>query len=166
MKKFLVVISLVAVMSSSLMAKGGAGAFLASCCLGPRVGLEMNEGRSIRTMEWITLIPYVGYVSTILMAADAAGGKTMNEIRASEGLGGPTVKAVKPAQKGGVVPFLANCCLGPRIGLEMNDGRKVRNMELFQLIPFVGIIPRVLIAAEAGGGKTMTQVAAAEGLDK
>ena len=38
--------------SSSVFAdgtkKGGAGPFFASCCIGPRVGLELNEGKSIK----------------------------------------------------------------------------------------------------------------------
>jgi len=35
--------------------EGGAGPCLASACIGPRVGLEMNEGKKIQTSEWIGL---------------------------------------------------------------------------------------------------------------
>lgn len=154
MKKYLIVISLIAIMCSSLMAaKGGVAPFLASCCLGPRIGLEMNEGSKIQVTEWINafIFPIIPF--------QAAMGESMADVNY---MGAPRVIARNKKSDGGIVPFLAGCCLGPRVGLEMNDGRGVRNLELFMLIPAVGFIPRVMIAAEAYQGKTMSSIAATE----
>jgi len=43
--------------------KGGPMPAVASCLLGPRIGLEMNEGSSIRTEEWINafLFPIIPF---------------------------------------------------------------------------------------------------------
>lgn len=168
MKKLLLGLCVVSLLSSTLLAKGGFGPALASCCIGPRVGLEMNEGSDIRTMEWIEFGADMisGGVGSIIAGAEAGMGKSMNEVRAKEGLGGTAVRAAAPASKGGIMPFLGGCCLGPRVGLEMNDGRNVRTMELLTLVPVVQIVPMAIIALEAYGGKTMSEVAAAEGLDR
>jgi len=146
--------------------KGGVGPCLASCCIGPRVGLEMNEGTKIRQMEWIAFIGGMIFSPIRLVnTIDPVTGKTMDEIRVKENLGGNPINATPPKQKGGIMPFLGACCLGPRVGLEMNDGRKVRTMELLTLVPVVQIVPIVLIAAEAYQGKTMSEIAAKERLD-
>ena len=168
MKKILLGLCLLATMSSALLAKGGCGPFLASCCIGPRVGLEMNEGTDIRSTEWIGFVSnlVITPVGNIVYGFDPATGKSMNEVRGKENLGGPAIKAQAPKNKGGLGPFLAGFCLGPRVGLELNDGRKIRTMEWLTLVPVVQIIPMTLIAIEAGSGKTMAEVAAAEKLDK
>ncbi|MDI6841123.1 MAG: hypothetical protein QMD71_09830 [bacterium] len=43
--------------------KGGINPFLASLLIGPRVGLEMNEGKTIETTEWIDFFLTHGLVS-------------------------------------------------------------------------------------------------------
>src|SRR5690349_15721492 len=57
---------------------------------------------------------------------------------------------------GGVWPFLASCCIGPRVGLEMNEGVAVREVEQFSWLPVVGWFGyRFYMAWEAYDGKTM-----------
>ena len=163
MKKFLLGLCLLAMMSSTLLAKGGVMPFLASCCIGPRVGLEMNEGSQVRNMEWIAVaVNIFTGAGGIINGIEPAMGKTMNEARAQEGLGGRAVRAAAPKEKGGVLPFLAGCCLGPRVGLELNDGRDIRFIEWLSIIPLVRLVP----AIEAASGKTMSEIAVAEGLDR
>lgn len=168
MKKTLSIILIASILFSiGFSAKGGVVPCLATCFLGPRVGVEMNEGSKIRQMEWIAFIGGIVFGPLRLIGViDPTTGKSMNQISAQERLGVPPIYAKAPAQKGGFVTFLASCCIGPRVGLEMNDGRKVRNMELLALVPIVQIVPVVLMAYEAYEGKTMTQIAAAEKLDR
>jgi len=66
--------------------KGGILPCFVACCLGPRIGLEMNEGRDIRLLEWLTLVPIVGIVTKLMMVFEAYQGKTMSEIAAEENL--------------------------------------------------------------------------------
>ncbi len=166
MKKVLVLMLIAALMlpTVAFAAKGGVAPCLATCCLGPRTGLEMNEGSSIRLTEWLRLVPFVNQIVPLYNAYEGYTGKTMAKVAAEERLGGVRVQAVAPAKKGGVVPGLVACCFGPRVGLEMNEGRKVRTMEWIGLV--VPVIPSAIIAYEAYQGKTMSQVAAAEGLDR
>lgn len=169
MKKLLGVILVATTLLSIAFSatKGGVGPCLATCCIGPRVGLEMNEGTKIRNMEWVAFIGGMVFGPIRLVnVIDPVTGKTMDEVRAKENLGGNPILAKEPKQKGGFIPLLGACCLGPRVGLELNDGRKVRNMEYLALVPVVQVVPMVLMAVEAYNGTTMTQVAAAEGLDR
>ncbi|MFH1897682.1 MAG: hypothetical protein ABH886_05515 [Candidatus Desantisbacteria bacterium] len=142
MKKILgmlIVIALVQVTCLSLASaaadkKGGTVPAIASCLLGPRIGLEMNEGSSIRTEEWVNeyLFPIIPF---------------------------------EAFDKNGMKGCLTSCCICPRAGLEIKE-RKIRTVELMQLIPFVGFIPRAMIAVEAYQGKTMTEIEKAENLKK
>jgi len=127
--------------------KGGGGPFIASCCLGPRVGLELNEGQKIRNVEWIKAASYAPYVGGVfgLVYIGWAG---------SDGW--------KAAGPGGC---LANVCIGPRVGDELPQ-RKIRTKEWLTLIPIVGIVPRLLISIEALNGQTMTQIEEEEKLKK
>ena len=122
--------------------KGGGGPFLASCCLGPRVGLELNEGQQVRTVEWV------------ILASNIVGIPVGQVWAGSEGW--------KAAGPGGC---LANVCIGPRVGNELPQ-RKIRTKEWLTLIPAVGIVPRLLISIEALNGKTMTQIEEEEKLKK
>jgi hypothetical protein len=55
-------------------------------------------------------------------------------------------------QKGGMGPCLASCCLGPRIGLEMNEGKSVETLEILGLFFFpLRSIPGFQKAGAAGG---------------
>ncbi len=120
-------------------AKGGIGPMLGSCCLGPRIGLEMNEGTPIEIMEVLPLIPYAGGVFRLWLSYDygykAAGGKGC----------------------------LASCCIGPRVGKEFNE-RKLRSIEKLYPIPVVNLVPWVIIGIEAFEGKTMVQIEQEENL--
>lgn len=167
MKK--VCVALLVLFSMSFAAsKGGVAPCLATCFLGPRVGVEMNEGSKIRNAEWIGLIGNFVFspVGTLYLAIDPTTGKSMNQVRAAENLGGVAVKAPAPKTKGGPMSFLTSCCLGPRVALEANDGRKIRTMEWLGLIPVINIIPALYLPYEAFAGKTMSEIVAAEGLDK
>ena len=67
---------------------------------------------------------------------------------------------------GGPWPFLASCCIGPRVGLQMNEGVAVRDVEQFSWLPIVGWFGyRFYMAWEAGQGTTFSEVAAEEHLD-
>ena len=66
---------------------------------------------------------------------------------------------------GGPWPFLASCCIGPRVGLQMNEGVAVRDVEQFSWLPVVGWFSyRFYMAWEAGQGKTFSEIAAEEHL--
>jgi hypothetical protein len=66
---------------------------------------------------------------------------------------------------GGVWPFLASCCIGPRVGLQMNEGVAVRDYEQFSWLPIVGWFGyRFYMAWEAYDGKTFSEVAREENL--
>ncbi|MFH1860192.1 MAG: hypothetical protein ABH870_04150 [bacterium] len=120
--------------SADTAKKGGMTPAFASCLLGPRIGLEMNEGTPIRMEEWVNafLFPIVPF---------------------------------EAFDKNGMKGCLTSCCICPRAGLELKE-RKIRSMEFMQLIPYVGLIPRAMIALEAYQGKTMTEIEKAENLKK
>jgi len=118
--------------------KGGAVPMLASCCIGPRVGLEMNEGKEILMYEWFRFIPYVGQ---IIMAYGTG------------------------YQAAGFNGFMASCCLGPRVGSQLNE-RKIRSKEWLILIPVVNLYPWISTGLEALNGKTMVEIEAAENLKR
>ena len=91
MKKIIIVL-MVVMMSTTLVTssmakeKGGCLPFLGSCCLGPRIGLEMNEGKRVRTLEWVRLVPIVGLFAHLWISVEAFQGKTMSEIAKEENL--------------------------------------------------------------------------------
>lgn len=66
--------------------KGGITACLISCYFGPRVALERNEGRKMRSKEIWLIIPILNIVAAILMGLEAYNGKTMTQIAKDEGL--------------------------------------------------------------------------------
>lgn len=149
--------------------KGGAAPCLATCCLGPRVGLEMNEGTKVSNDEWFGVLTslLLGInTNTYMSSYKAFTGESMNELKESENLGGPTINATVPQDTGGFTPCIASFCLGPRIGLELNDGRAIRSREYLYFIPLVNIVPALIECSEAYSGKTMSELAAEEGLDK
>ena len=166
MKKL--VIAIVVLSAMSFAAKGGCAPCLATCFLGPRVGVEMNEGSKIRNAEFIGLVGNIVFpqVGSIYMAIDPTTGKTMNQVRSAEALGGVAVNATAPKAKGGPLSFLTSCCFGPRVALEANDGRQIRTLEWLRFIPVVNIYPALYLPYEAFAGKTMSEIVAEEGLDK
>ena len=125
--------------------KGGVEPCLASCCIGPRVGLELNEGKEIRTAEWIgslgQFVPYVGFLARPYMAYKMG------------------------YEPNGIKGCAASCCLGPRIGNELGE-RKIRTIEWLQLVPVINLYPAIAIPLEAYEGETMTEIAKKEHLRK
>ena len=167
MKKLILVTVLLAAVSFAVPPKGGIVPCLSTCCLGPRVGLEMNEGTKVKSDEWLGLIGgmLVGVnVSPYMAGYQAFTGESMNEQKVDQRLGGPMIKASAPKATGGCGPALGSFCLGPRVGLEMNDGRGIRTIEWFALV--IPLVPQAMMGYEAYSGKTMSEVAAVEGLDK
>lgn len=117
-------------------AKGGAGPFFASCCLGPRIGLELNEDVRIETDEWLGII-----------------------------VPRPIMAIFQGAKNNGFNGYMASCCLGPRVGKQLHE-RRIRSKEWLLLVPYVGYVFAAIIAVEAGQGKTMTEIESAENLRK
>jgi len=136
--------------------QGGFAPCLATCMIGPRVGLEMNEGIDINQSEWIMLGGQV-----------VGGGMT----GAMTGLGSAIVTGTRAymaydmGNKNGFEGVLASYCLGPRVGNEL-DYRKIRTKEWLRFVPCVCIYPMITIPLEAYEGKTMTDIEVAEGLRK
>ncbi len=91
---------------------GGIKPCIASCCIGPRVGLEMNEGMPVQTEEWI----YVGsqFLASVHYIIPTAGQLYMAYML------GYTTNGVEGA--------LASYFLGPRVGQEYGE-RKIRTKE-------------------------------------
>ena len=126
--------------------KGNTEGFFNSCCLGPRIGIEMNEGQTVTTMEYLQYLNYVPYVGVV-------------------GIVPRLILAVEAGQKNGVGGFFAGCCIGPRVGKEL-DQTKIRVTEWIRLIPIVGIIPGIIHGVEAYNGTTMKEIEKKEGLKK
>lgn len=149
MKKFLIILVLLVSVSATVFSaqpkptrvvkasqsqKGGCMPAALSCCLGPRIGLEYNEGIPVEGTEWLRLI-YIGAL--------------INDYQAF--------------QKNGCVGCLLEGFLGPRVGREY-DKRNVRTLEWIGLI--TADIPNLIMAFEAYGGKTMTEIDRQEHLSK
>ncbi len=133
--------------------KGGAGPCLASACIGPRVGLEMNEGKGIALSEWIGLGGKLIFVASSFTIQNVPA---LTQSYMAYDTGG---------KANGFNGFLASCCLGPRIGAELGE-RRIRDKESQLLIPCVNISPCLSISMEAFQGRTMTEIEVAEGLRK
>ena len=144
--------------SRSRRKPGGFGPALASCLLGPRVGLEMNEGiEEIHLSEWIAL-------GGSLVAGSATG--ILLPIGNVIYTGTRAYMAYEMGGKNnGFEGALAAFCIGPRVGNELHY-RKIRNKEWLLLIPCINIYPLISIPLEAYHGKTMTEIEIAEGLRK
>jgi len=89
---------------TSTKGKGGCMPAFTSCVLGPRIGLELNEGIPIETTEWLRLIGI---------------GVIINDYEAY--------------QKNGCVGCLLENFLGPRVGKQC-DRRGVRTIEWISLV--------------------------------
>jgi len=149
-----ILITITLLMSTFLQAEenGGFVPCLASCLIGPRVGLEMNEGKEIVQSEWIMLggqliaaVPVIGQIA-------ATGTRAYNAYDMG-------------AKKNGLEGALASFFLGSRVGNEL-DYRKIRLMEWLRIVPCVCIYPAIMIPLEAYQGKTMTEIEVEEGLRK
>ena len=139
--------------------KGGIGPCLATCCIGPRVGLEMNEGKDVTTPEYIML-------GGQLVGGGMTGSAAMVSLGSVITTGSRAYMAYEMgAKKNGFEGALASYCIGPRVGNEL-DYRKIRTKEWFTLVPCACLWPMITIPLEAYGGKTMTEIEVAEGLRK
>jgi hypothetical protein len=144
MKKFLLIaVFSVMFMQSSAQAAGGIVP-----CIAPflfedvRIGLYINDGKEIETMDWIVL------------GMDILTGL------------GPFVSAYDAYSKSN---SMKGCCVGyfwgRRAGGEINT-YKLRSKEILMCIPVVNIYPCIAIPCEGFSGKTMTQVIADENLKR
>lgn len=138
--------------------KGGIVPALASCMIGPRVGLEMNEGNdTIYQSEWIALGgSVVGSALTGYFAPLGSAISVGTRAYMAYDMGG---------KSNGLEGALASYCLGPRVGNELHY-RKIRTLEWLQLVPCVCIYPMIALPLEAYKGKTMTEIEIEEGLRK
>ncbi|UCH62221.1 MAG: DUF2380 domain-containing protein [Fidelibacterota bacterium] len=133
--------------------KGGLGPCLASAYIGPRVGLEMNEGKEIQTSEWI------GLAGKLIAGAS-------NFANLDVTFWTQSYMAYKTGYKAnGLDGCLASYFLGPRIGAELHE-RRIRSDEWLLLVPCVNIYPCFSISMDAYQGRTMTEIEIAEGLRK
>ncbi len=133
---------------------GGIGPALASCLIGPRVGLEMNEGNDeIYLSEWIALGGLV------------VGGSAKWPFTIAGNMIANGTRAYMAYDRGGInnsfEGALASFFLGPRVGNELHY-RKVRTNEWLQLC----CVGKILITLEAYNGKTMSEIEIEEGLRK
>ena len=161
MKKVILVSILIVLLVGLTFAqekKGGVAPCLASCLVGPRVGLEMNEGQDVYQSEWIAL------------GGALVGGAMGGAVGA--GLGGAIATGTRAynayemgAKPNGFEGALASFFLGSRVGNELHY-RKVRTVEWLTLVPCIQIVPIAIIALEAFNGQTMTEIEVKEGLRK
>lgn len=68
-------------------------------------------------------------------------------------------------EPGGFTPFFLGMIVGPRIGLEWNDGRNVRTLEVLRAVPYAGNLVGLFLCVEALSGYRMTSVAGETGID-
>lgn len=68
-------------------------------------------------------------------------------------------------EPGGFTPFILGMIAGPRIGLEWNDGRNVRTIEVLRALPYAGNLVGLFLCVEALSGYRMTDVAGETGID-
>ncbi len=154
---------------------GGFEPCLSSCCIGPRVGLEMNEGVDIHRSEWIA---FGGQ-----LVSSALGSSTTYDVDPTTGEIQLTANPLEPVgsaiatgtraymaydrggKANGFYGFLASYFIGPRVGAELHE-RKIRSKEWLLLIPCVNLYPAIAIPLEAYEGKTMSEIEVAEGLRK
>jgi len=58
------------------------------------------------------------------------------------------ITGLSAGEKGGVVPCLVSCLIGPRVGLEMNEGK---NIEMLEILGFIIPIVRAVPGFQAAG---------------
>lgn len=143
---------------------GGLTPCLLTCYLGPRVGTEYNEGRSVATMEWIS---FVFFPARIISGVKAYQGTTMTEWALDNAIDARPIPPPKGSATapGGAAACFIGACLGPRPAFERNEGRRLRTKEILLFVPVVNIVMAFVLGLEAYHGKTMSQIAQDEGLD-
>lgn len=76
----------------------------------------------------------------------------------------PEVYTIK--RRGGPWPFLLTLLMGNRVGLEWNDGRRVRKLEYVRALPYAGWTVIPWMCYETFSEKSMQYIANKEGLDR
>ena len=66
--------------------RGGPWPFLLTILVGNRVGLEWNDGRNVRKIEYVRGVPYVGWAMVPLMCIETFSEKSMQEVANREGI--------------------------------------------------------------------------------
>ena len=131
---------LICLNSMPLAAQDEGGAMvpcLASCCLDPRLGYEMNEGKEIHMYDVLSLFGILRLIPAVDwgLARSGAGG------------------------------FCVTLFWGNRAGRDFKTTR-LRGKELLLCVPVVNIVSAVLILSEVLGGKTWSEVEQAENLKR
>jgi len=118
--------------------------------------------------SWIAAITSGAFAAQMLCAGAAFAGNPstsptvdVGTVTNADSSGNAPSANAKP-DAGGFAPCLMNCYLGPRVGTEYNEGRNFSTMEILQLVASIG---RIILAAQAYGGKTMTEYAKENTLD-
>lgn len=127
--------------AASTTARGGFWPFVQSCLCGPRIGLEANEGQPATPVEYLNFFI-------------------------------PLVVPIQALGRNGIPGFCASCSIpwlaygmGPRVGMEL-DRRSIRTLEWFRVIPILNVYAAIVNGFEAGEGRTMSEIVAAERLEK
>jgi hypothetical protein len=142
-KYFLMAVVAVGLGVSAVQAAGGPVPCLATCFFGdPRIGLYMNDGKSIETDDWISLV----------LNAVGGWGSIYNGFKSYEASNNGT-------------SFCVGYIWGRRAGTEFKT-TKLRTKEVLMCVPVLNIYPCVAIPLEALSGKTMSQVIQEEGLTR
>lgn len=114
---------------------------------------------------WIASLTATAFVANMMVGtALAATSTSTTSPRVPEGIETQQAStyANAKADAGGITPCLLECYLGPRVGAEYNEGRNFSTMEILQLVANIG---RIILAAQAYQGKTMTEYAKENNLD-
>jgi hypothetical protein len=164
MRKFALLAAFISVVCCSLFAeKGGAAPCLATCFFGdPRIGLTMNEGQPIETVDWLRL---GGNVIGGALGSTTLGG-TLYYTGNAIGLLADVYASYETGYKYSEVPgFCVSMIWGNRPGKMFKEYR-LRTKEILLCIPIVQCYPLIALPLEAYNGKTMSDVIAEEGLKR
>ncbi|HVO30901.1 MAG TPA: hypothetical protein VMV18_09195, partial [bacterium] len=115
--------------------------------------------------SWIAAFTVGAFVANVGLSSAALAAPRISSpepvgVETSAAPAAPAANAKPDA--GGITPCLLECYLGPRVGAEYNEGRNFSTMEILQLVANIG---RIILAAQAYQGKTMTDYAKENALD-
>lgn len=115
--------------------------------------------------SWIAALTSGAFAAQMIVVVPAYAAAPATQVQ-------PTIIETAAAQQGGALnakpdaggltPCLLNCYVGPRVGTEYNEGRGVSTMEWIALLTGVA---RLILAAQAYQGKTMSEYAKETGID-
>jgi TolB-like protein len=87
----------------------------------------------------------------ILLAKKESTGKVDKERRGVRGALSQVAQVGTGREKGGMGPALASCCLDPRLGYEMNEGKKVHLYDVLGLFAVLRLVPAIDWGMGRGG---------------